>query len=181
MAPSPIPVKGGLSLIMGEQKFRHSDTKAVASQPSSAASASPALHVLRCGSARAPARGGRAVLDVPAACPIRRQIESRHGYSRTTPQTPQLELDARVPSRGGDLIRKRSSARPSATRRRRAPGVQQKSTATRTETRTETSRLRRTSMDGQQGLECEFSNVGLMCLQDGMQKVRALRSYRCHT
>jgi hypothetical protein len=26
-------------------------------------------------------------------------------------------------------------------------------------------------MDRQQGLECEFSNVGSMCLQDGMQKV----------
>ena len=45
--------------------------------------------------------------------------------------------------------------------------VQQGSTAT----GTETSRLRRTSMDGQQVLEHEFSNVASMCLQDGMQKV----------
>jgi hypothetical protein len=53
--------------------------------------------------------------------------------------------------------------------------VQQRSTAT----RTETSRLRRTSMDGQQDLECEFSNVGSMCLQDGMQKVRARGAIHC--
>ena len=26
-------------------------------------------------------------------------------------------------------------------------------------------------MDGQQGLGCEFSNVGSMCLRDGMEKV----------
>jgi hypothetical protein len=46
--------------------------------------------------------------------------------------------------------------------------VQQGSTAT----GTESSRLQRTSMDGQQVLERVFSNVGSMCLQDGMQKVR---------
>jgi hypothetical protein len=46
--------------------------------------------------------------------------------------------------------------------------VQQGSTAT----GMETSRLRWTSMDGQQVLDQEFSNVGSMRLQDGMQKVR---------
>jgi hypothetical protein len=33
-------------------------------------------------------------------------------------------------------------------------------------------------MDGQQVLEREFSNVGSMCLQDGMQKVRPGREER---
>jgi len=32
-------------------------------------------------------------------------------------------------------------------------------------------------MDGQQVLECEFSNVGSMCLQDGMQKVTLRLTY----
>ena len=59
----------------------------------------------------------------------------------------------------------RPGSRPRGGDKRR---VQQRSTAT----ETETSSLRRTSMDGQQVLEPEFSNVASMCLQDGMQKVR---------
>jgi hypothetical protein len=45
--------------------------------------------------------------------------------------------------------------------------IQQGSSAT----GTETSRLRRTSMDGTTSLRAEFSNAGSTRLQDGMQKV----------
>jgi hypothetical protein len=48
------------------------------------------------------------VLAVPLACPMRWSAENCHGHSRTTPQASRPGLDARQPSRGGDVTRKGS-------------------------------------------------------------------------